>query len=289
MESTKDIVKKESTRRGLYVTLPVQGIDLFEETLRLRKILPSGCKKLDDLLEGGLFTQELTEVFGPPGVGKTQMALSITANLIQQMDFHVIYYDTSGSFLAERLMEIVQSNMDTFSQQAMRIILARVSCCKLFNAFDLLSELELLKEKLSVEHYSFCFNLKLLVVDCISAVITPILGGKKQHGHAIMSRIGQLLKEIAYEFGISVLVINGAVGNFDAGKLSKSDKLKPSLGSSWLSVPHIRLFFNFTSAESLQRVVKVSKHPRLPTQLTTTIFIAKNGICSENNTKSEDA
>ncbi|MFZ0222396.1 MAG: ATPase domain-containing protein, partial [Candidatus Nitrosopolaris sp.] len=35
--------------------------------------LPTGCKSLDNLLGGGIEAGVITQVYGPPGSGKTQL------------------------------------------------------------------------------------------------------------------------------------------------------------------------------------------------------------------------
>jgi predicted ATP-dependent serine protease len=35
--------------------------------------LPTGCKSMDSLLDGGIEAGQITQVYGPPGSGKTQL------------------------------------------------------------------------------------------------------------------------------------------------------------------------------------------------------------------------
>jgi RAD51-like protein 3 len=50
-------------------------------------------------------------------------------------------------------------------------------------------------------------RLRLLVVDSISSLITPILGGSGSQGRALMVAIGYLLKKLAHEHSIAILVL----------------------------------------------------------------------------------
>lgn len=291
--SSSDNIKHIKT----IAALPIQGVDLFEETLALRQIISTNCENLDTLLEGGLFTQEVTEVFGPPSVGKTQLALSITFQVINMMSSHVFYFDTSGSFSAERLVEIIQSNLaDSFTQQQMRVLLSRVKCHRVFHVLDLLTKLESLKECLSLQHDAFCLNLKLIVIDSLNLLISPILGGESQYGHVVLSKVSLLLKELAYEFGISVLVLNSAVVHYDKNKFSRRKRIqketsfRPSLGKFWSSVPHIRLFLNNIDRRDGRccRELRVLKHPRFSTESTSTLLsIGCSGMVSIMRQKNE--
>lgn len=74
----KEVVE---TRRKLlhqFACIPVTASSLWEATTH--SILPTGSHNLDQLLDGGLLTGELTEVCGAPGSGKTQVAPAMTGN-----------------------------------------------------------------------------------------------------------------------------------------------------------------------------------------------------------------
>jgi len=57
---------------------------------------------VDKILDGGLEKGAVTNVFGPPGAGKTNIALSTTLNCENK----VIYIDTEGSFSLERFRQM---------------------------------------------------------------------------------------------------------------------------------------------------------------------------------------
>ena len=265
-----------------HAALPMQGIHLFEETLCLRHILSTGCKSSDQLLDGGLFTQELTEIFGPPGVGKTQFALTAVSNVVSQTAHNVVYLDTTGSFNVERLVQIIHSTTVEFSQQALKKQLSKVHCYRVFDIFEALSRLDRLMQTLLLEHDTFALNLKFLVLDSINSLVTPILGGKKQEGHALMCVLGQRLKQMAFQFGICVLVLNAAVGVYDKNP-SDMDALKPTLGRTWMHVPNVRLFLNFNKNKrhDEERYLELIKHPRVKRNCRTVLYIVRSGVASE--------
>ncbi|XP_057294510.1 DNA repair protein RAD51 homolog 4-like [Hydractinia symbiolongicarpus] len=260
-----------------HAKVPIRGTDLYKETMRLMKILPTACSNLDELLHGGLFTTEMLEVYGPPAVGKTQMCLQVTSVAISAQQANVVYMDTTGSFTTTRLVEMIESNVKAHSPPVMKDMLSRVLHCRIFDAFGMTSQLECLKEKLESEVAEFCSHVKLLIVDSIASVITPILGGQQQHGHAIMSKIGLLLKQIAYEYGIAVLVVNNAVTD-DFKNTRQAHRLKPSLGKSWLSVPHVRLFMDVGCQSEKEKIITIVKHHRMPTGVSTAVHITSSGL-----------
>jgi len=63
--------------------------------------------ELDNLLGGGIAAGIITDIFGPSGTGKTQIAMQICANSIK--DGKIIYQDTSGGFRPERLVQLIKS------------------------------------------------------------------------------------------------------------------------------------------------------------------------------------
>jgi DNA repair protein RadA len=66
--------------------------------------LPTGCRSLDNLLDGGIEAGVITQVYGPPGSGKTQLCHTLCAML--PLNNNAIYIDTEGSFRPERIQAI---------------------------------------------------------------------------------------------------------------------------------------------------------------------------------------
>jgi RecA/RadA recombinase len=69
--------------------------------------LPTGCKSLANLLDGGIEAGVITQVYGPPGSGKTQLCHTLCVML--PSDYGAIYIDTEGSFRPERIQEIANA------------------------------------------------------------------------------------------------------------------------------------------------------------------------------------
>ncbi|MFC6955303.1 DNA repair and recombination protein RadB [Halorubellus litoreus] len=58
-------------------------------------VISTGCGPLDDLLGGGLERGTVTQVYGPPAAGKTNVALSASVAVAAQGGL-VVYVDTEG-------------------------------------------------------------------------------------------------------------------------------------------------------------------------------------------------
>ncbi|MDE1842544.1 MAG: recombinase RecA [Thaumarchaeota archaeon] len=68
--------------------------------------ISTGLLGLDDLLGGGISAGTITDISGPGGSGKTQLAMQISLNSLQQS--RVLYQDTSGGFRPERMLQMIQ-------------------------------------------------------------------------------------------------------------------------------------------------------------------------------------
>jgi DNA repair protein RAD51 len=69
-------------------------------------LISTGLPRLDNLLGGGIAAGIITDIFGPGGSGKTQLAMQICTNAISKK---IIYQDTSGSFRPERILQLMHA------------------------------------------------------------------------------------------------------------------------------------------------------------------------------------
>ena len=265
-----------------------QGVELWQEATNLTSIISTGCAEIDKLLDGGIFTGELTEIFGPPACGKTQFAFSVTANALLSNSFNVFYYDGCGTFSSKRIQEILnaQNECDRISPITLKEIFSKLCCVKVFDIFDLISHLETIKEKLIIGTDQFVLQTKLIIVDSIHSIISPVLGGKQNQGHALMIKVSLILKELAYVYGVAIITINGTVSS-KVNTDSFGSKFKPALGKHWLVVPHVRLFSDFSSRKNINlRSMTIHKHVRLPIAKSKTFFqIEKFGLTGRMESK----
>ncbi|MCJ7429133.1 MAG: DNA repair and recombination protein RadA [Candidatus Nanohaloarchaeota archaeon QJJ-5] len=94
-----------------------KGSDKMAERENMSKITLSSTK-FDDLLDGGVETQSITEFYGEFGSAKTQCALQLAVNaqLPEEeggLDQGVIFIDTEDTFIPERVEQMAEAkNMD---------------------------------------------------------------------------------------------------------------------------------------------------------------------------------
>ncbi|MGI0017420.1 MAG: ATPase domain-containing protein [Nitrosotalea sp.] len=70
-------------------------------------MISTGLLGLDDLLGGGITPGTILDIFGPGGSGKTQLAMQISLNSLQ--DGIVLYQDTTR-FQSERMLQLIKQH-----------------------------------------------------------------------------------------------------------------------------------------------------------------------------------
>ena len=84
----------------------------MEERKKVLQIT-TGSQKLDELIGGGVESMSITEIFGEPKSGKTQIChtLAVTAQLDRSIGGgggKVIYIDTDGKFRPQKIRAIAE-------------------------------------------------------------------------------------------------------------------------------------------------------------------------------------
>eukprot|EP01112_Ceratiomyxa_fruticulosa_P008352 TRINITY_DN2163_c0_g1_i1.p1 TRINITY_DN2163_c0_g1~~TRINITY_DN2163_c0_g1_i1.p1 ORF type:complete len:338 (+),score=54.00 TRINITY_DN2163_c0_g1_i1:232-1245(+) len=247
----KDII---SGLQATFSCRPIHGRDLLEKTLEKSAIFPLGHEGLDTLLDGGLYTGEITEIIGQSSIGKTQLCLLSTLAVTNGTTHTVAYIDSSNTFSPERIIEMYQAqNTLTQVDENLVDVLERIRCWKCYEGFDLGNIIDEISRGLQSED-KFYKNLKLIVVDSIGALLSPLIGGKQSQGHAIMAGISRSLKYLACTQYIAVLVTNYMVSSGwnnnqldnDANN-NNTKNLKAALGESWTFITNTSLIISEVS------------------------------------------
>ncbi|HIQ50154.1 MAG TPA: DNA repair and recombination protein RadB [Nanoarchaeota archaeon] len=161
---------------------------------------------IDKLLGGGLEKGCITNFYGPPGSGKTQIAMVATAS-ISSKGMRVVFIDTEGGFSFERLKQLV----DDYESALKRIILFRVYSWKEQN--------ECINKLINFE------NIKAVIVDSIVALWR--LEISKENAFVINQQLAKqlsILARIASEKNIPVLITNQVYSDIEKGELELSSR-----------------------------------------------------------------
>ncbi|KAL3043232.1 hypothetical protein OYC64_021034 [Pagothenia borchgrevinki] len=213
-----------------HAAFPVSGADLYEELLSSTAIISTGNPSLDKLLDSGLFTGEITELSGGPGSGKSQVCFGVAVHVSLHLKQSVIFIDTTGGLTASRLLQMMQTESSNPEEQTEA--LQRIHVFRLFNIFSLLDCLFALR---SGRLQQACAgSVKAVIVDSVSAVISPLLGGKQNEGMSLMIQVAGALKTMAKDFNVAALVTNHVTRSDSGG-------VQPGLGVSWSHIPRTRV------------------------------------------------
>ncbi|KAL2530012.1 DNA repair protein RAD51-like protein 4 [Forsythia ovata] len=235
----------------------LNGLELLDDVEQNKHALSTGCERIDAFLQGGIREGYLTELVGPSSSSKTQVCLQTASNVARKYSGRVMYFDSGNSFSSKRIVEFVSQMSDPANNQANRTlqqVMKSIVCHSIFDIFTLLDLLHQLKN--SLRSQMGC-QVRMLIIDSISSLISPVLGGSGAHGHALMVTAGFLLKELAHENNLAVLVTNHMV----AGEVGVS---KPALGESWKNIPHVRLLLSRDHVTNISSM-SILKHPCLAT------------------------
>jgi DNA repair protein RadA len=170
--------------------------------LRRQDILrfPTGCKSLDNLLDGGIEAGVITQVYGPPGSGKTQLCHTLC--VMVPHNYNAIYIDTEGSFRPERIQAIVKARGFDSKQ-----ILQRILITKALDIKQLESRIEAACSKIYSDSDS---KIKLLIVDSIIYHYRAECAGRSKLPEKIqrLNKYMHLLLKTASSNAVAVVVTN---------------------------------------------------------------------------------
>lgn len=164
----------------------------------MTKKLSTGIDFVDEMLEGGYETDAITTIYGPPGSGKTNLAI-IAALEVAKSGKKVIYVDTEGGFSTDRAKQI----MPDFKQYLDNIIFLNPTSFEEQN-----KAIQQLKELATN-------RIGLIVVDTISMMYR--LERNEEESHKELRGQIKTLNEIARTKEIPVIMLSQIYQGFDDG------------------------------------------------------------------------
>jgi DNA repair protein RadB len=82
--------------------------------------VPTGCSPIDELLDGGFERGTVTQVYGPPASGKTNLALSAAVSVAVDGG-RAVYIDTEG-LSVDRFGQLLEGRTDAVEEVSARIV-----------------------------------------------------------------------------------------------------------------------------------------------------------------------
>lgn len=232
--------------------------------------LSTGCKDLDTLLNGGIETGSITELYGEFRTGKTQLChtLAVTCQLPISNgggEGKCIYIDTEGCFRPENLAKIAERFGLAESDVLDNVAVARAQNSE--------HQMQLLTQASAMMIES---RFSLIIVDSATNLFrTDFIGrgelAERQQNLALFMR---QLQRLANEFGIAVVITNQVVASPDSSMFSR-EALKPIGGNIIAHASTTRIKLRKGRGEN--RIMKIIDSPSLP-ESEATFAITSGGI-----------
>jgi DNA repair protein RAD51 len=215
--------------------------------------LSTGSKELDKLLEGGIETGSLTELYGEFRTGKTQLChtLCVTAQLPLDQgggEGKAMYIDTEGTFRPQRLVAIAERY-----GVAAEMVLENVVYARAHNSEQ---QKELLKQACSLMSED---RFSLLVVDSATALYrTDYMGrGELSERQMQLAQFLRALTRMSAEFGIAVVLTNQVSDSEQKMNLnvtwSPRRRRRDATSPRWLLYDHMRVYVSRERAAAASR------------------------------------
>jgi len=218
----------------------------------------SGTALIDYLLDGGYEKDVLTCIYGPPGAGKTNLALLCCANSDSLKGKKIIYIDTEGNFSVSRFKQVCSEAEEVLKRV---IVLAPVSFDEQRLAFEKLRKI--VTDKIG-----------LIVLDSV-AMLYRLELGKSKDVYNVNRELGlqlSYLTEIARKKGIPVIVTNQVYADIDgqpgATRMVGGDIIKYSS----------KCLIEIVRHEDGSRSAILRKHRSLPDRKEVRFRIVEEGI-----------
>lgn len=217
----------------------------------------TGSSELDKILEGGLETGSITEIFGEFRTGKTQLChtMAVTCQLpVEQggAEGKCLYVDTEGTFRPKRLVDIAKRyGLDG------QAVLDNVAYARAFNTDHQTQLLVQASAMMSESRYA------MLIVDSATALYRTDYSGRGELSARQMhlARFLRLLLRLADEFGVAVLITNQVVAQVDGGAMFAADPKKPIGGNIMAHSSTTRLYMR--KGRGTSRICKIYDSPCL--------------------------
>lgn len=233
--------------------------------------ISTGSTELNKLLNGGIETGSVTEMFGEFRTGKTQLChtLAVTCQLPIDQGGGMgkcLWIDTEGTFRTERIIPIAERfGLDPNE------VMDNIAYARAYNTDHQAQLLVTASAMMAESRYA------LLIVDSSTNLYRTDYSGRGELS-ARQMHLGQFLRNLqrlADEFGIAVVITNQVVAQVDGASMFVSDPKKPIGGNIMAHASQTRLYLRKGRGET--RICKIYDSPSLP-ESEATFQISNQGI-----------
>jgi DNA repair protein RadA len=255
-ETAEKIVTKARhllMEQGLVTKDFVTATEIYKRRQDIGRIT-TGTQCLDQLLDGGLETQALTEVYGEFGSGKTQFCLTMCV-LCQKpkeeggLGGGVLYIDTENTFRPERIVSIAKAKGMNPETVLDNIIVAR--------AYNSAHQTLILEEAGPIIEQH---NVKLIIADsAVGLFRSEYLGrGTLSDRQQRINRFMHMLVRTAETYNCAAIATNQVMSSPDT---FFGDPTKPIGGNVVAHTSTYRIYFKKSGKKRIARMVDSPQHP----------------------------
>lgn len=215
---------------------------------------------IDELIGGGIEKGTITQIFGPPGSGKSNIALTLTVNVAKN-NKKAIYIDTEGGISVERIKQIAKFD---FSKIASNIMV--------FEPTTFTEQNENLK---SIEFWlrNNHEDVDLLILDSAVALYRVDDMKSSKLNKELGKQMG-ILSKIARQYDIAVVLTNQIYNSFDDDGNNDIKAVGGTILQYWSKV----ILQLDLDDEPNQRVVTLKRHRSIAEGKSSTFKITSRGI-----------
>ncbi|KAI5150074.1 DNA repair protein RAD51 [Enteropsectra breve] len=221
--------------------------------------ITTGSGELDKLLNGGIESGSITEIFGEFRSGKTQLChtIAVTSQMPTESgggNGKCMYIDTEGTFRTERLRPIAERLGLDFET-----VMENISYARAYNSDHQNDLLIHAAAMMSENKYA------LLIVDSATALYRTDYSGRGELGarQIHLARFLRCLTNLAETYKVAVVISNQVVATVDAAAaMFNADPKKPIGGNIIAHASTTRLYFKKAKANT--RICKIFDSPCLP-------------------------
>lgn len=255
-ETAEKIVNKARqvlVEQGLITKDFVTATEIYKRRQDIGKI-STATQCLDQLLDGGVETQALTEVYGEFGSGKTQFCHTLCV-MVQKpkeeggLGGGVLYIDTENTFRPERIVSMAKAKGMDPEKILDNIIVAR--------AYNSAHQTLILEEAGPIiqEH-----NVKLIVADsAVGLFRSEYLGrGTLSERQQRLNRFVHLLVRTAETYNCAAVATNQVMASPD---VFFGDPTRPIGGNVVAHTSTYRIYFKKSGKKRIARMVDSPHHP----------------------------
>lgn len=233
------------------------------------------------MLRGGLYPGQLCEFCGPSSSGKTQLCLTVAANVAGRPDVIMWYFDTKKDFSRLRYEEIMRTR--NFTREVIENTLRNTKVCQARSSSDLIQALRQLVTLCKQEQKGVSFEGKktlFVIIDSLPAIIFKVTRNAQQNDSETtyeLDDLAEVCRFLTRECQAIVITVN-SITRWDSVGQTDSADITPALGKYWARIPTTRLLIARRHGET--RRINVWKDLRLIENSFCTVIVSDIGIAS---------